>query len=162
MDYWAMALPSLIYIASIGTRSVPSNVNGTQPINFTGTGAGIADIYLDSVFETSAASTITYITSSYYAICLAFNLLVTLMIVTKLILHRKNLQHAIGTSNAATRVYTTIVTMLVESYALYAITLLSVVVTSALQSVGVYVTGKILTNVQVCTIFPFSQRSSLE
>ena len=155
MNYWAMALPSLIYVASIGARSIHSHVNGTQPANFTGTGAGIASIYLDSVFETSAASTITCITSSYYATCLALNILLTLMIITKLILHRKNLQRAIGTSNAATRVYTTIVIMLVESYALYAIALISDTLAWALQSVGVYVTGKILSNVQVRTVFHF-------
>ena len=77
------------------------------------------------------------------------------MIITKLILHRKNLQHAIGTSNAATRVYTTVIIMLVESYAIYAIVLLAVVVTWALQSVGLPITTKILSNVQVCTAFRF-------
>ena len=120
---------------------------------------GITGIYLDSMFDASAVPILPQILSSYYAICLALNILLTLMIITKLILHRRNLQDAMGTSNAATKVYTTVVIMLVESYALYAITLLSFIVTSVLQTVGLYITGKILSNVQVCSVshFPNAQ-----
>ena len=125
-----------------------------QPVNFTGTGVGIASIYLNSLLSTTSAI-LEHTVSSYYVICLALNILLTLMIVAKLILHRRNLQHAIGTSNAITGVYTTIVVMLVEFYALYAIALLFVVVTWALQSVGLNVAGKILSYVQVCTVFHF-------
>ena len=122
----------------------------TQPDNFTGTVAGIAIIYISSISKITNASPIISIASSYYAICLALNVLITLMIITKLILHRKNLRHAIGGSSATTGVYTTIVIMLVESCALYAIALLAVVVTWASQSVGLPITIKILSNVQVC------------
>ena len=126
----------------------------TQSADLAGTAAGIADIYLFTVLEsTNSSPIILYLASSYYAICLAFNLLVTLMITVKLILHRKNLQHAVGTSNAATRVYTTVVIMLVESYALYAIALISVVATWSLLSVGLPITTKILGTVQVCAVF---------
>ena len=128
----------------------------TQSANLTGTVTGIASIYLFSILGTNATPIVIYMASSYFGICLTLNLLVTLMIITKLILHRRNLQRAIGTSSAITGVYTTIVIMLVESYALYAIALLSDIVTSTtLQIAGVYITGKILSNVQVCTVFHF-------
>ena len=127
-----------------------------QPIHFTRTGVGTVTIYTAPIPETEDLYTInTYINTSYYVICLALNILLTLMIITKLILHRKNLQHAIGAPNAITRVYTTIVIMLVESYALYAVALLSDIVTWALQSVGLYITTKILCSVQVCAFVHF-------
>ena len=35
MNYWAMALPTLIYITTIGMRSVPSHIDGdtVSPLN---------------------------------------------------------------------------------------------------------------------------------
>ena len=134
----------------------------TQPANPTDTATGIANIYLFSILGTNPASITADITSSYYAICLALNVLLTLMIITKLTLHRRNLQHAIGTSNAITGVYTTIVVMLVESYALYATTLLSYILTWALKSAGVYLTSKIQGNVTVCAVFHFPHTQGLE
>ena len=131
----------------------------TRLANFTGTGTGITGICLNSIFGTGIVPIVIHIFSSYYVICLALNILLTLMIITKLILHRRNLQHAMGTSNAATKVYTTVVIMLVESYALYAVALLSFIVTSGLQSVGLPITRKIGGNVQVCSVshFPNAQ-----
>lgn len=124
------------------------------PANFTGTGTGIANIYFTPT-NAPLIGAAYIIVSSYYVICLVLNILLTLMIIAKLILHRRNLRHAIGTSNGATGVYTTIVTILLESYTLYAIALLSYIITWAMQSAGVYVTARILGNVQVCTVFHF-------
>ena len=129
---------------------------GTQLVNFTGTGTGITNIYFGSTVNSIAnAPIIKYTASPYFAICLALNILLTLMIITKLILHRRSLQHAIGASNAITKVYTTIVIMLVESYALYAIALLSYILTLFLGSAGVYITARTLASAQVCTVFHF-------
>ena len=128
-----------------------------QLANFTGTGTSIADLYFSSTFQNTATSAriFEYVNPSYYAICLALNILLTLMIITKLILHRRSLQHAIGTSNAITKVYTTIVIMLVESYALYAIALLSYILTWTLQSPGTPITSKLIGNAAVCGVFSF-------
>ena len=62
---------------------------------------------------------------SYYTISVSLNILLTLMIITRLVLHSRNIRSAMGTSAGAVGLYNAVVTMLVESYALYAATYLS-------------------------------------
>ena len=59
----------------------------------------------------------------YYLISLSLNILLTLMIIVRLVLHRRRIQNAMGVT-ASSRLYTTIITILVESCALYATTFL--------------------------------------
>ena len=99
--------------------------------------------------------------TSYYSISLAFNVLVTLMIVARLILHNKNVRSAIGTSSGISGLYTTIVTMLVESCALYAAGSLVLIVPWAIDSPLMFVFSKVSGMMQVrsasdfpgCTLF---------
>ena len=57
----------------------------------------------------------------FFAISPSLNILLTLMIVARLILHRRNIRNAMGASAGATSgLYDAIVTILVESCALYA------------------------------------------
>ena len=122
--------------------------------HLTDIGVGAVCIYDVIIPDPEPANAYMDIDISYYSICLGLNVLLTLMIATKLVLHRRNLQHAMGTSGGSTGVYTTIVVILVESYALYAIALLLYVVPWALQSVGLPVFSKIVGNVQVRTVLP--------
>lgn len=85
----------------------------------------------------------------YLSICLSLNLLLTLMIVIRLILHNRNVRQAMGTSGKTTGLYTTVVTMLVESYALYAIALLSYIVPYTQGSWVVTISSQIVGGVQV-------------
>jgi hypothetical protein len=57
---------------------------------------------------------------SYFSISVSLNVVLTLMIVTRLILHSKNVRNAMGAATTVTGLYKTIVTMLIESSALYA------------------------------------------
>jgi hypothetical protein len=84
---------------------------------------GIARAYEESreMIDTSAAVNIA---TSYNSICLGLNLLLTLMIVTRLVLHRSNIRKALGASEGASGLYKSIATMIIESYALYAVALL--------------------------------------
>ena len=70
---------------------------------------------------------------SFYVISVSLNVLLTLMIVIRLILHKKNIQNAIGTTEKPCGLYNAVVTMLVESCALYAVT--------CLLYIGPWVTG---------------------
>jgi hypothetical protein len=58
----------------------------------------------------------------HHSISVSLNVLLTLMIVGRLMLHSKGIRKAMGTSATAGRLYNAIVTMLVESCALYAVT----------------------------------------
>ena len=68
------------------------------------------------------------INTSYLSISLFLNVLLTLMIVTRLVLHSRQLQSAMGITARAGRLYKALVTLLVESCALYAITFLLLLV----------------------------------
>ena len=60
----------------------------------------------------------------YFLISLALNVILTLMIVIRLIMHRRNIRNAMGAQDRASRVYKTIITILVESSALYTVSFL--------------------------------------
>lgn len=101
-SYWVIAFPSVMFLASVGM--------------------GIAFIWQNSLHDLSTASVSFGI--PYYSISLSLNVILTSMIVARLILHSKNLQSAMGTTAKTGGLYKAIVTMLVESCALYAITYL--------------------------------------
>lgn len=60
----------------------------------------------------------------YYSICLLLNIILTLMIVVRIVRHSREIRDAVGPLVRPNRLYETIVTILVESCALYAITFL--------------------------------------
>ena len=91
----------------------------------------------------------TYMDTSYTSISLSLNLLLTLMIIVRLILHSRNLQRAIGTAGGATGLYATVVTMLIESYALYTVVLLLYIVSWNTYSSTIGLTSRVVGNIQV-------------
>ena len=94
---------------------------------------------------------------AYYPIALSLNALLTLMLITRLVLHRKNIRRAMGDQAGTSGTYKKIVTMLVESGALYAASLALVAGSWASGNDGDRVrlaTDQILPEVQVRTVFP--------
>ena len=57
----------------------------------------------------------------YFSISISLNILLTLLIVSRLILHSRNVRKAVGAQGGAGGIYDAIVTMLIESSALYAV-----------------------------------------
>ena len=57
----------------------------------------------------------------YFSISLSLNILLTLMIVTRLVLHSRNVRVAMGVPGGTSGLYKAIVTMLIESCAIYAV-----------------------------------------
>lgn len=98
MNYRVIAFPCLIYLGFIVT--------------------GILEMvqYLGDALN----STIQFV-FVYLPLSLSLTIILTSMIVTRLVLHGKNMKNAVGSGAGSTGVYKTIVTMFVESYALYAI-----------------------------------------
>ena len=60
----------------------------------------------------------------YFSISLSLNVLLTSMIVIRLVLHSRNIRNAIGAPTGTTGLCKAVVTMLVESCALYAVNFL--------------------------------------
>jgi hypothetical protein len=90
---------------------------------------------------------------SYFSISLSLNVLLTLMIVTRLILHSRNIRKAMGARDRPVGSYLgTIVTILVESSSLYAISFVLFIGPWRANNSIQYVFFPILAEVQVRTI----------
>ena len=89
----------------------------------------------------------------YYSITVALNVLLTVIIATRLILHGKNIRNALGSPAGVGGLYKAIVTMLVESSALYAVTSLLFIGPWAAQSWAADIFLPVVAQVQVRPLF---------
>jgi len=94
----------------------------------------------------------------YFSIAFALNVLLTLMIITRLVLHRKNIRDAMGTTAGVGGLYKAVITILVESAALYAVTFLMYVGPWATKSSLQYIFLQILAQTQVIAPFLITLR----
>jgi tellurite resistance protein TehA-like permease len=91
----------------------------------------------------------------FFSLSVALNVLLTLMIVARLILHNKNMRDAVGSPARVGGLYTAIITMLIESSALYAINSLLFVVPWSIRSPLAALFFPALAETQVRAVFPF-------
>ena len=96
----------------------------------------------------------------YFSISIAINVLLTLMIATRLILHSRNTRNALGAPAGAGGLYEAIVAMLIESCALYSVSSLLYIITWTTRSWVSIAFLFLLTQTQVCPVFEFSSRPS--
>jgi hypothetical protein len=137
---WAIAIPCSMYLASMGTCLNSCESITTLLANITDTATSITLVYNAATSpetDTNSPSD-ERIIFSYFMISLLLNVLLTLMIVTRLILHIRNMRNAMGTSVEASGLYKSIVSVLVESCALYATSFLVYIVTWSLKGSGQY------------------------
>ena len=91
----------------------------------------------------------------YFSLSVALNVILTCMIVTRLVLHSRNVRSAMGAPGGVTGLYKAIVTMLIESSALYAVNSLLFIGPWAAQSQVADIFLPILAETQVRTcLFP--------
>ena len=149
-----MAFPSLMYLASVGMHPNPPWIDCGSFADDTHTVMGIVFIYQNSQPETPV--TVINIGISYYSISLSLTLVLTFMIITRLVLHIRIVRNAIGASDRASGLYTTVITLLVESYALYAIAFLIFIVPWALGNWAASIFSGLLGQVEVRVTFALS------
>lgn len=130
---WVIAFPCLMYFAAIAM--------------------GITYIYETSLpgFIDSDVYNDTFM--SFSTISLSLNVILMLMIVARLILHRRNIKKAVGSLTGTSGIYMSIIAMLVESYAIYDVTFLLYIGTSSGSSYAATVFAILLGETQV--IAPF-------
>ena len=153
-----MAFPYLMYLASVGMSSSSPQAGGDMLTNIIDAVLGTAYIYLVSVPIWRTSVIALNIATSYYSICLSLNIILTLMIVVRLMVHIRDVRKATGALNGSTSLHTaaaTVVTMVIESYALYAITMLPWVVTWAVESWVVTLFSGAVGSIQVRNVFAF-------
>ena len=118
---------------------------------------GIAIIYYQasqplSTIQNSAVPDFGY---PYYSISFSFNAILTLMIIARLVLHGRNIRNAMGTAAGALGLHKAIITMLVESAALYAVTFLIFIGTWASSNPAQFIFLPALAQVQVSAVVVF-------
>ena len=94
-----------------------------------------------------------YFGAPYFTVSISLNLLLTIMIVIRLVLHRRNIRNAMGAAASAGELYKATVTILVESSALFVIAFLLFLGTWAARSFVQYIFLQILGQIQVRIIF---------
>ena len=85
----------------------------------------------------------------YFSLSLSLNVLLTLMIIVRLVLHTKRIQSAMGVAAGVSRLYKAIVTALVESCALYTIAFLPLLALSVTDNQSARIFWPILNETQV-------------
>lgn len=104
MNRWVIAFPSLVYLASLVT-GITYLYHSSRPGN-----------------PTTVFVAINHFGIPHHSISVSLNVLLTTMIVARLVLHSRNVREAMGAST--TGLYNTIIAMVVESCALFAISFL--------------------------------------
>ena len=100
------------------------------------------------VYKETKTTQITDETLSYLSLSASLNVLLTLMIVIRLILHTRNIRNAMGISGIG-RMCNAISTMLIESCALYTVSTLLVIIPLAVDNYVMDIFFPILAETQV-------------
>lgn len=147
-----------MYFASVGTCSRVRESIPILLVNVTDTGMGITLVYNAATGPDTESNSLfaERIIFSYFIISLSLNVLLTLMIVARLVLHIRNIRNAMGTSGGAGGLYKPIISILVESCALYASSFLVYIVTWSLNGSSQFISEAfqpILAEAQVRAVF---------
>ena len=143
-----------MYLATWGECLSTPYVKKVFSANVYDVATGVRLLYAESQLVAQGASLLLKSGNAYYSLALSLNALLTLVIIVRLVLHEKNIRNAMGASNGASGLYKTIITMLVESGALYAFSTLLLLGTWASRSDAELVTLQILPEIQVRTVSP--------
>lgn len=124
------------------------NRTTTPRINATNAGTGIVSVYFTSLPSGGAIN----VDAPYFSISVALNVLLTLMIVVRLLLHSRDIRDAMGSLVRPERLYKAIATILVESSALYAVSFILMIGSWAARSPALNIFIQSLTETQVCAV----------
>ena len=141
-----------MYLATWGKCLSSPYAKNVFLVNIYDVATGVRLLYAQSQLVTQGASLLLKSGNAYYSLALSLNALLTLMIIVRLILHERNIRSAMGTLHGVSGLYKTIITMLVESGALYAFGTLLLLGTWASRSDAELVTIQILPEIQVRTV----------
>jgi len=133
MNLWVIAFPCLMLLASVGAYLSSPRIVEMLNDNVGNTGTGILTMYPIVIFRNP------WPTIPYLSISLSLNVILTLMIVVRLILHGRSVRAATGSPGGISGLYKTISSMLIESSALFAV--------NSLLAIGTWVPAIPATNV---------------
>ena len=158
MNYLVIAFPCLMYLASLGACSNPPRTDTKLSANVIDTATGITFICKVSrpTSTTHISANLKTIGLPHNSISVSLNVLLTLMVVVRLMLHNKEIRKAMGTSTTNGGLHKAIVTMLVQSCALYTVNFVLFIGLWAVNNPIANTFFPILIQTQVRTVLPFS------
>jgi hypothetical protein len=122
MKRWIIIFPLALYLASICEyASTKTPISAPQFLSLSRRRASSLSSLLPSPTQVWNGSTVDF-GLPYFTISVSLNVPLTVMISIRLILHSRNIRGGMGARTGVSSLYRTIVTMLIESSALYAIT----------------------------------------
>jgi len=129
MNPWVIAFPCVMYLGSVGGYFSSPQTSSDMWADFVDIAMGTLalvrrSLRLDNGLLKSFAFDFSV---PYFLISVSLNVLLTLMIVVRLFLHCRNIGAAMGSPRGFGGIYKTIIAMLVESSALYAVSSVVVV-----------------------------------
>jgi len=149
MNRWAIAFPFLLYLGSVGAYLSPPQTAALRA-NVFNTGTGILFLYRTLKIDSSPWETIIiHFSIPYFSVSISLNVLLTLMIITRLVLHNRGTRTSATALAGTGGLYKTIITMLIESSALYAVCSLLVIGTFTFRSSAADLFLPILAEAQV-------------
>jgi hypothetical protein len=146
MNYRVVAFPFLMWLATFGMYLSFPQPTATPPLT-----SLIQRLVSCSFTKSQYIKTGT----QCFSITVALNVLLTLMIVTRLIWHSRNIRDAVGSPARGGGLYKTIITILIESSALYTVNHLCFLVSWSIESPLTYLFLPILVKTQVRAVFLF-------
>jgi len=162
MNLWVVAFPFLMLLGSFGTYFSPKKPMGVVWANIVNVALGIVTLVYQSSGVTNAVwgSFVSHPTAPYLSVSIPLNVLLTLMIAIRLVLHGKNIRANAGPPGIL-GLYKTIVTMLVESSSLYAVSSLLVIAEGGSRIAYIFLPILAETQVRSLTVRPgYSNRLS--
>jgi hypothetical protein len=127
----------------------------TISANTTDTAMGIMFVYESSrpdLIPTSIAAMVPF-DAPFFSISFALNIVVTILIVSRLLLHKKRVQNAMGAAVDVGGLYMATIAIIVESYAICAIAVTLYLATWGARSYLQYIFLQIIAQMQVRALF---------
>ena len=126
MNRWVIAFPCLMYLGSLGTYLSPHKQAGAFRTNIINTVTGIMFQVAEPVSDATSNTDFPTFGLPYISVSISLNILLTFMIAIRLILHTRKVRIAMGITGIG-GLSKAIITMLIESCALYTMSSLLVV-----------------------------------
>ena len=161
MNPWVIAFPCLVYLTSFGMCLCLRKSTEMLSANVTDVAMGIAFSCQVSRWSGFMESLAANVGIPYFSISISLNVLLTLMISGRLILHSRNIRNALGAPAGVTGLCKAIVTTLIESCALYAVCSLLFIASWAAKNWVAYFFLPILAQIQVRGVLFFTKVVSL-
>ena len=102
------------------------------------------------------ANKMVHFGAPYFSVTLVLNVVLTVMITTRLTMHGRNIRNAMGDAAGTGGLYKATVAIIIESYALSAVVFLVFMGTWAAKSYVQYIFLQILAQMEVCIILSLS------